>query len=229
MIPSRAFVWPPRSSRIVCDDHNAADVLVETLADHPDEKVRAEAASLIGKLGEPRALKRLRLAAARDDSSYVVVHVEAAMARLGDFESRNHIVEYALKSDMVTILLALQTLVDLADPQTADALEYRLHNEADYVQTRLIAARALGVIGNGDGYRLALDNLQARGRDEIETMQIRSNAALALGAIGNRQALPALRRLAEFEHDPRSQVAACYAICQILERPAPRPRLHPRS
>ena len=204
-----------------CGDHNAASILVETLADHPDEKVRAEAAFLIGELGETRALKRLRLAALRDVSGYVVVHIEAAMAKLGDLASRNRIVQYALKSDTVTILLALQTLAELADPQTRKTLEYRLHNETDYVQTRLIAARGLGAIGGRDGYDLALTSLRAQGRDATETMQIRSNAALALGAIGRRQGLSALRRLAETEDDPRSQVAACYAICQILDRPVP--------
>ena len=205
-----------------CGNHNAAAILMETLAQHPDEKVRAEAARLVGELGERRAIKRLRLAFKREESSYVLVHIEAAMAKLGDARSRERMVEYTLKSDMVTILLALQTLADLADARTYKTLRYRLANEAEYLQTRLLAARGLGAIGKDDGYKLALQSLQATGRDKTETMQIHTNAALALGAIGKREALPALKRLAEFENDPRSQVAACYAICQILESPAPR-------
>lgn len=204
-----------------CGDLNGARVLVQTLNDHPDESLRADAAYLIGELGKPRALKRLKLAAGRENSGYVVVHIESAMAKLGDRDSREKLVQYALKSDAVTILLALQTLVELADPTTQKALQYRLHSEADYLQTRLIAARALGKLGVDDGYDLAVKALVRGASDENETMQIRVNAALALGAIAQPRALPALQRLAETEHDPRTQVAACYAICQIVRASSP--------
>ena len=205
-----------------CGDTHQARVLVQMLNDHPDEKVRAEAARLIGELGEPKALKRLRLAVKRESVSYVVVHIESAMAKLGDRRSLDHLMQYALKSDAVTIVLALQTLADLADPGTRETLEYRLHNDADYLQTRLIAARGLGRLGVDDGYKLALESLTHAAADENEAMQIRVNAALALGAIGDPDALPALRRLAEMRNDPRTQVAASYAICQITEALRPR-------
>lgn len=199
-----------------CGDTNQAGTLVGTLNDHPDEKVRAEAAYLIGELGEPKALRRLKLAARRENSSYVVVHIESAMAKLGDRASLDRLVQYALKSDAVTIVLALQTLIELADPGTQDTLKYRLYNKADYLQTRLMAARGLGKLGIDDGYKPALKALAYETADENETMQVRENAALALGAIGDPRALPALRQLAEMEDDPRTQVAACYAICQIV-------------
>jgi HEAT repeat protein len=178
--------------------------------------LRADAAYLIGELGESKALTRLRLAAAREDSGYVVVQIESAMAKLGDQASVDKLVQYALKSDAVTIVLALQTLVELADPTTRKTLEYRLHSEADYVQTRLIAARALGRLGVEDGYELARKSLTFEADDDNETMQVRSNAALALGDIGRADALPALGRLAESEDDPRTQVAAACAICKII-------------
>jgi HEAT repeat protein len=199
-----------------CGDTNAGRVLAEMLSGHSDEKVRAEAAYLIGKLGEPKALKRLRIALSREESGYVAVHIESAMAKLGDAESLNKLVEYALKSDAVTVLLSLQTLVELADPIAEDTLAYRLSSEADYLQTRLIAARGLGKLGVDDGYDLAMNALGKRGEDRNETMQIRANAALALGAIGQVRALPALERLAGSERDARTQVAASYAIRQIL-------------
>ena len=127
-----------------------------TLSDHPDEKLRADAAYLIGELGEPKALKRLKLAAAREDSGYVAVQIESAMAKLGDRASLDKLVQYTLKSDAVTVLLALQTLVELADPTTRKTLEYRLHSDADYLQARLIAARGLGKLGVDEGYDLAI-------------------------------------------------------------------------
>lgn len=202
-----------------CGDTNSGRVLAMTLSDHPDEKLRADAAYLIGELGEPKALTRLKLAAARENSGYVVVQIESAMAKLGDRDSLDKLVQYTLKSDAVTILLTLQTLVELAEPTTRKALEYRLYSEADYLQERLIAARALGRLGVDEGYELAFKSLTFSAKDDNETMQVRSNAALALGAIGRPSALPALQRLAESEDDPRIQVAACYAICQITARP----------
>ena len=200
-----------------CGDTDSGRVLVLTLSDHPDEKLRADAAYLIGELGEPKALKRLSLAAARENSGYVAVQIESAMAKLGDRDSLDKLMEYTLKSDAVTVLLALQTLVELAEPTTRKALEYRLHSDADYLQARLIAARALGRLGVDEGYELALNSLTFKAEDDNETMQVRSNAALALGAIGQARALPALQRLAEREDDARIQVAACYAICRIIK------------
>jgi HEAT repeat protein len=198
-----------------CGDAAAGRVLATTLSDHPDEKLRADAAYLIGELDQPKTFQRLKLAAAREDSGYVAVQIEAALAKLGDRQSLDRLVQYTLKSDAVTVLLALQTLVELAEPSTRKALEYRLHSEADYRQTRLIAARGLGKLGVDAGYELALESLTFSAPDDSETMQVRSNAALALGAIGQARALSALQRLAETENDRRTQVAACYAICQI--------------
>ncbi|MBU0617398.1 MAG: HEAT repeat domain-containing protein [Planctomycetes bacterium] len=200
-----------------CGDTNSGRVLAMTLSDHPDEKLRADAAYLIGELGEPKAMRRLKLAAAREDSGYVTVQIESAMAKLGDRDSLDQLVEYTLKSDAVTVLLALQTLVELADPTTRKTLEYRLHSEADYLQARLIAARGLGKLGVVEGYDLAIKSLTFSAKDDNETMQVRSNAALALGAIGQARALPALQRLAETKDDARTQVAACFAICQITK------------
>jgi HEAT repeat protein len=205
-----------------CGDENSGRLLATTLSDHPDEKLRADAAYLIGELDEPKALRRLKLAVAREESGYVVVQIEAALAKLGDRASLDRLVQYTLKSDSVTVLLALQALVELADPTTRKALEYRLHGDVDYyLQTRLIAAHALGALGNDAGYDLARESLTFNARDSNETMQIRSNAALALGAIGQPRALPGLERLAETDNDPRTQVAACYAICQICRASTP--------
>jgi len=203
-----------------CGDAAAGRVLATTLSDQSDEKLRADAAYLIGELGEPRALRRLKLAAARESSGYVAIQIESAMAKLGDRASLDKLVQYALKSDVVTITLALQTLVELSEPSTRKALEYRLHSKADYLQVRLIAARALGKLGVEDGYDVAHGSLTFEGGDDNETMQVRSNAALALGAIGQARALPGLQRLAESEADLRTQVAASYAICEIVRASA---------
>ena len=201
-----------------CGHANAARMLVDVLNDDPDVKLRADAAYLMGELGEPKARQRLKLAERREDSGDVAVQIETALAKLGDREKLERLIQYALKSDTVTVLLALQSLVEIADPSAKEALEYRLFSKVDYLQTQLLAARGLGEIGNDKGFDLALKSLRHTAKDDTETMQVRSNAALALGAIGKSEALSALAALAENERDPRTQVAACYAICRICRK-----------
>ncbi len=194
-----------------------ARLLVQTLIEDRDEFRRSEAAWLLGKLGEPRAAAWLRHAKRREQVTRVRVHIDAALAMLGDREARREIINYT-QGDAVSRVIALQTLIVLADPTARDALLYRLEDESDYLQTRLLAARALGVIGSSAGYKLAYEATRFESDDPTETMQVRVNAALALGAIGDARALGRLQALAQ-SADPRVQVAACWAICQIVPSP----------
>lgn len=199
-----------------CGDVNAGKELLDALRDSPDERMRADAAYLIGRLGDAKALRALQRALDRETSSYVVVHIETAMALLGDDAKVDKLIAYMLKSDSVTRLLAIQGLAELQDERARDALAYRVNDDSDYLQTRLLAARGLGRLGRNTGYRLAYSTLTAVSQDVHEQMRIRSNAALALGAIGDRRALAALRDRAANDSDERVQVAAAYAILMVL-------------
>ena len=198
-----------------------AEVLVNALHDSPDENLRADAAYLIGRLGEPQALKRLRYKAQdkREKSQKVVIQVHAAMAMLGDRAALDQLMCYA-QYDALSRVIALQCLCDVADPRSQDTLLYRLHAEDEYLEAKLIAARALGKIGSDAGYELAAKSTTHTADDRQDLMRVRSLAALALGAIGDERALPRLKRLAQPGQDARIQVAACYAIRQILREPA---------
>jgi HEAT repeat protein len=206
-----------------CGDTARARVLVNALMDHPDENVRAEAAHLIGMLEEPRAVKRLRYAlrqSANERSQRVTVQIYAALARLGDQDGVRGLIDYA-QGDATTRLMALQGLMEAAAPAARDALIYRMNRRDEYLIHRLIAARALARLGSDAGYRLAMDNAlytASNPQDPLETVRVRTNAALALGDLRDPRALPVLRRLAGADNDPRVQVAACYAICRILQQ-----------
>lgn len=200
-----------------CGGQSAARLLVSTLADHPDENLRSDAAYLIGKLGDPEALKRLKWAASNEKSGKVQVHIAAARAMLGDDEGVNDLIN-AIQGDTVSRLIALQTFIESPSRRATEALRYRLKDDRDYLQTRLLAARALGKLGDDSGLALALESLTHESADANEVMSVRQNAALALGAMGQPQTLASLARLAESEADPRTQVAACWAICQIQRR-----------
>lgn len=197
-------------------DTRPARLLVDTLNTNPDENLRADAAYLIGKIGDVRAAKRLRLAASREKSNKALVHIYTAMALLKDPQGLSELIN-ASQGDTVSRLIALQGLSEAAHTNGAEALLYRLKDESDYLQTRLIAARGLGRLGRRDGFNLAFESLRHRDDNPTEMMSVRVNAALALGAIGDARALGALRELAETESDPQVQVAACYAICKILK------------
>ncbi|MFO0837712.1 MAG: HEAT repeat domain-containing protein [Phycisphaerae bacterium] len=200
-----------------CGDEQHAGRLFTALDNSPDENLRADAAFLLGRLKEPRAEKRLRLRM-RDKSNKVAVQVCTALALLNDRQAIDQLVQFA-QGEAVSRVLALQGLVEVASPRTQDALRLRLADPREYLEHRLIAARALGRIGNRDGFRVAADSIgysSSDGEDVDRTMRVRSLAALALGAIRDPRGLPYLEQLASDQGDMRTQVAACYAILQIL-------------
>ncbi len=201
-----------------CGDASSTATLVRTLERGDNTNLRCDAALLIGKLGEKKAGKRLSFAAQRERSNIVLVHIYAAQAALGDARALDRLINYT-QGDSVSRLVAMQSLYDLRALRARDALLYRFNDEADHTETRLVAARALGAVGVRAGYDLALKSLDFTGEPN-DQMRVRSLAALTLGAIGDPAALGVLQKLAESESDPRTQVAACLAIGQIVRRPS---------
>jgi len=197
--------------------------LFRALNDDPEEKVRHEAAHLIGLLEEPRAVKRLRGALrvrANERSNVVRLEILSALARLGDEEGKRRLLEYA-QGDALSRLLALQSLAELGFPESRDVLSYHLNAQEDYLLHRLIAARGLARLGSDAGYGLALKSTRYSGvdpGDPDDAYRVRFNALLVLGEIGQPRALPVLKQVAESDADPRLQAAACYGICYILRR-----------
>lgn len=198
-----------------------AEKLLQVLQQNPDENLRSDAAYLIGKLGEPRALKRLESAQAlklNERSNRVLMHILDARAELGD---KSAIVELAAytQGDSVSRVLALQMLAELGKPEGRGALAYTLRNQNEYIENRLIAARGLGRLGARDGAALARQSLAHEGKnvqDVHETARVRALAALALGDMRDGSSLEPLRQLCTSSTDERVQVAAAYAICQIV-------------
>lgn len=227
----------------MCGERGYGRRLTDALHQSTDEHVRSTAAMLIGKTGEPAALGHLRHALG-DKSNIVRIQVIASMAELGDEEAVDRLIQYA-QGDAVMRIVALQTMVELAEPRTRDGLLYRLTRDDEHIQHRLIAARALGRIGRRggesgasskggsrgepgqEGYDLALASLNFSANDASseltpveraeEAVRVRSLAALALGDIGDARALAALEALASGADDPRVKLAASVSICHIVQ------------
>lgn len=174
---------------------------------NPDSKVRANVATVLGLLGESSGLKILRTLRL-DPDPFVRMQACEAMWRLGDESALRSLAtltasQYA--SDRMTAILAM------AAPRRQIVREQvRGFLAGDDVQTEvtLVAARAMGMLGSDEGYKIALD--AAGSKDPYQ----RFLAALAFGAIGRSDAQDELRRLMS-DPEPNVQLAAAAAILQL--------------
>jgi len=211
-----------------CGKDGYVRVLINALNGDAHENVRADAASLLGRLREARAKKWLTVALGRPantKSKRVTLAIYGALALLGDEDALRELINYS-QGDPAARADALLLLADLGNPQARDALRYRLLGASEeYDEARLIAARGLGRLGYHDGFDLAMKlltytdpNPNPTPDEPSRTYPVRSMAIHALAEIGDPRALGPLRDLAATQDDARLQVAASYAICRILNR-----------
>ena len=126
-------------------------------------------------------------------------------------------------------VFALNALATAGNPVYQNTFRYKLAT-APHIETRLAAARGLGLLGSTEGFEIALRALRRKGplleddRDppEGQILRRRQLAAAALGAMGQTDALPGLAEMLEESGDPRVQVSAARAILDILETNRPR-------
>ena len=197
----------------------------EIITSHPDVPVRRNAVLALGRLGEQGAAGLLRRVRREDKDESVQLQALEGMALLGDRHAVADLIFYANSNVGALQVFALATLGRIGDPRCIPTLEYCFKN-APYLESRLAAARALGMMSRADGFQLALQSLDWNRPDpklpedqpENQIMRVRTQAALALGAIGKPEALTPLRGRMEQDADPRCQLAAATAILQILQR-----------
>ena len=204
-------------------DYTHSGEMAEMLLHHKSEEVRGNTAMLFGLLGEPGAVKLLKRV--QKDSAYMVVW-QALESRLilKDPEALPRVATQAHSGREDIRVLALIALGRAGNQRSAEVLRYRLNREEDHLESRLAAARGLGLLGHDDGLTLARSGLAfdspnsdpRAGLPEDQKMRIRSLAALALGAMRAESALPDLKALMVDSQDARIQVAAARAILQIV-------------
>jgi HEAT repeat protein len=192
---------------------------------HPDPAVRRNAVLALGRLEEPGAIALLRRASEDDDLGVQLQAIEG-MALLGDTRAVRKLIFYASGGFGDRQAFALTALGETGNPVCLETLRYCL-KKAPHLETRLAAARALGMMGKPEGYHLALKSLtwdkpKSNLPDDPpanQIMRVRTLAAFALGAIGRRDALPALQEELETAEDERVQLAMARAILEILGEP----------
>lgn len=193
------------------------------LLQHPDPAVRRNAALILGLLGEPGAI-RILARAMRDRDAGVRQHALEAMARLGSAEARQELTFMTNSGVGSEEVFALGALAETGDPEYAETFRYKL-NSAAHLETRLSAARALGLLGSDEGLHVALDVLKNGFRTRHETqdspaaqiLRVRQLALAALGAIAHADALTTVADILDDPSDPRVQVSAAQATLQIIQ------------
>ncbi|MCH8148831.1 MAG: HEAT repeat domain-containing protein [Planctomycetes bacterium] len=197
--------------------------LATLLLKHNDPAVRRNAALVTGILVEPGAIKALARAM-KDRDKGVRDHALEAMARLHNADAKREMVFMTEAGIGAEEVFALSALAVTRDPALAETFRYKLAH-GDHLETRLAAARGLGLLGLDDGYDIANRALSyggapvraSEGSRAQRLLRVRLLAASALGAIGRTDALGALDRLMNRSTDPREQVAAARAILEIIE------------
>ena len=199
------------------------------LLDHEDVTVRRNAAMMLGRMGEPGAIKILARAM-RDPDPGVRHHALEALARLGNPEARQELTFMANTGVGSEEVFAINALAATGDSLYRDTFLYKL-GTATHLETRLAAAHGLGLLGWDEGFQVALRALRPRrpriwdpnDPPEDQILRVRLLAIGALGAIGRTDALAELERLlpkpwnTERGRDPRIQLAAARAILEILK------------
>jgi HEAT repeat protein len=181
---------------------------LELFSRSDNASVRGMTVMALGLLEEPSAVKIL-LPMQADRSATVRLQVSDALWRLGNQQGLANLAASAVSAypdDQMIAFLAL------AEPRDTRVIEHvRAGLVADYEETRLVAARAVGMLGSDEGYTIA-----ANGLESVDARK-RMLGALALGAIGRKDAIDLLMPLLK-DNDADVRVAAAAGILQIAKK-----------
>jgi HEAT repeat protein len=181
---------------------------LEKTAVNYDPAVRGSTALVLGMLGEPSALKVLKVM--RNDGHAAVRQqaIEAAW-RLGDERARNELVALSVSKRPDDRMIALMALAGRHDQRVRQHVRSALTTE--YEEVNLVAARAMGLLGRDEGYGVAQKG--ARSNDPRH----RWLAARAFGAIGRADAQGTLTALLK-DNNPTVRLSAAAALLQVAQR-----------
>jgi apolipoprotein N-acyltransferase len=187
-------------------------------------EVRANAAMVLGLLGDPSAAPMIEQAAGRGldlsgagRANAVDLQLAEALLLLGKTE-QVHTIRAKLVAPPENQELSAMAAVILGrmkDDGSAGVLERLIFASGDErrpAEVRMACAMALAQLGRPVEIAWISEYFRS------DRPEIRQQAAIALGEIGGEQALPALESLLE-DDDPLVQVAAAGAILKLERRP----------
>lgn len=147
----------------ILQDHRAFDRVVPALRDH-DEKIRRNAAYVLGRLSDPRAIEPLSIALLKDDNPQVRSTIAVAFGRSRDRRAVEPLL-VALRDSQVAPDAA-RSLGLIGDPIAIPALIAALRTaETEYVQG--CVAGALGRIGDPRAAEPLIDAVVTSEKSEL--------------------------------------------------------------
>jgi len=171
---------------------NASDEPIRNAINSSDQRVRANAAFLLGKTGDKGAIKML-YQAIRDEASDDRVRLNSieAIARLGDERIYQKIWAMLISAYADDRVFGIQAMGALGTAQAKDAIATMLKD--DLTEVRLVAAEQLGRLGDTEGEKIVADALEQAASnisDREDRARIETLAAMAIGQIRT----PALKK-----------------------------------
>ena len=207
------------------------------MLDSPDKEIRGNAVLVIGRMGEPSAIKPLKSLYARERDVVVRVQVLEARAMLGDEYSARMIEACVDKPTLAERLIAVRTLGRLQSVRSAMILRTILNSPEQIIRARVMAAGSLGQLGEVSdyGYNLCLTSVrqprevmaeamrQAAGGKvqakalNVDIISLQRLAAISLGWMKRPQAVDVLHPLLKMKNrDGGVRVAAAMSILRLL-------------
>jgi HEAT repeat protein len=196
-------------------------LLGSLLLEHPEPRVRAHAAFVLGELGEASALPMLRQAlhakvpmAAPEEERLLSLQIAEAMVKLGDrdrVEGIRAALYPAFPEELERATLAVQILGRLQDRSSVTQLinlaEYKQGNRGMPGEIRLAVADAVARMGRREGWFIAESYV-----NDADPLR-RALAAQVLGQTRRPQDLATLDRLLG-DANPAVRVAAAGAVLE---------------
>lgn len=178
---------------------------LETFAQDPNPRVRANTALVLGLLGEPSAMNILGVMKSDRDPA-VALQVAEAMWRLKEMEGFEKLVAAAQSAYADFQLIAVQAMAAPGDQRVTEHVRSKL--TAEHEEVSLAAAAAMGKLGSDAGYTIAQRGVQ-RGDSRQQLL-----AAMAFAEIGRVDAQPILEPLLD-HGDADVRLAAATALLRL--------------
>jgi len=204
----------------VLGDKKHTSCLGEFLFDK-NPTVRKNTATVLGRMGDPGAVKRLRTCLREDDFS-LRIQVLEAMTLLGNGRATRLMITSCRSVYDDESILAMLTLGRIKCAEAYDHIlgVYERSNKPERLGMRLVAARTLAMMGDNIGRLDAIRALSYRNENGVRSATIRNLAALALGEMKDKSALGPLEQ-ALTDADADVQIASAAAILKIVKSNLP--------
>ncbi|MGP1309500.1 MAG: HEAT repeat domain-containing protein [Phycisphaerales bacterium] len=200
-----------------------------------DLRMRANAAFILGEIGDPSAVPMLRDMTSQlpdvglpSEQRVFRMQVAEALIKLG-WKDGIHAVRAGLypssPEEVESAILAAQIIGEVRDrgsvPELVNRIEDRVSDSNEYLmppEMRLAAATSLAKMGYTDGRYVAIEHIAS------PDQMLRAQAALTLGFTGTGPDLQILDALLQDDPSPLVRVAAASGVLTLSERVGPNPR-----